>query len=230
MQALTCGMTPSNRRPITRAVTIAAGSLIPISMIGFASPASAATINACVNNSTGSVRVTNSACGGAEHALSWNNVGPVGPVGAVGPIGPVGPAGPQGPAGPPGAIGPVGPAGPVGSAGPQGPAGSAGPQGPAGPAGPAGSQGPAGPGSTYVTRTDSVTVDDDGAVHALTKICDAGERVSGGGYHYEENVANVEVRGSQPLPGGQAWQVFIENPASNADAGLLVTVFAVCAS
>lgn len=69
-------MTPSSRTRTTRALTIAAALLIPLSMIGFASPANAATITACVNNSTGVVRIpTNGQCGGAEHAVSWDQDG-----------------------------------------------------------------------------------------------------------------------------------------------------------
>jgi len=127
-----------------------------------------ASINACVNTSTGTVRIVSSpgACVSGEAAVAWALAGPTGPQGpsgpagangAPGPIGPVGPAGingapgPVGSAGPvgaTGAIGPVGPAGingapgPVGSIGPIGPTGAV---GPAGPAGPTGLTGPAGP-------------------------------------------------------------------------------------
>lgn len=98
-------------------------------------------INACVNNSTGVVRLLpsqlpapfNTSCNTSttnplltESALQWNQVGPAGP------------QGPQGQAGPTGATGPAGPQGPTGPAGPQGPAGPTGLQGPAGPAGPPG--------------------------------------------------------------------------------------------
>jgi hypothetical protein len=196
-------MTPSDRTFVTRAITVAAGSLIPISLISFAAPASAAVISACVNNSTGAVRISTT-CGGVEHAISWNNAGPAGPAGAIGPAGPAGPVGPPGPAGP---AGPVGPAGVAGPAGPPGPAGTA---------------------STFVSRTLTTNVDDDGVQHEIMKTCNAGETVSGGGYAYSDT-DNVEIRGSRSI-GLTTWSVIIENPTSNPDSGVALVVYAVCAS
>ena len=60
-------------------------------------------------------------CKVGEKAISWNQVGPQGPIGEDGPIGP---AGPQGVAGQTGPVGAQGPVGPVGPAGPTGPAGT----------------------------------------------------------------------------------------------------------
>ena len=58
----------------------------------------ATTINACVANENGQVRIVKAgtACRRAETATSWNTTGPQGP---AGPAGAAGPAGPQGPAG-----------------------------------------------------------------------------------------------------------------------------------
>jgi hypothetical protein len=126
-------------------------------------------IVACLD-SKGDITIVDSAseCKTKEAELTWNRVGPAGPVGPrgvpgpqgeqgpVGATGPVGPAGPQGVPGPQGGQGPIGetgatgPQGPAGPEGPEGPAGPEGPQGPQGeqgPAGPEGPQGPPGPGA-----------------------------------------------------------------------------------
>ena len=47
-----------------------------------------------------------------DQQISWNMVGPQGPIGLTGPQGPQGPTGAQGPQGP---VGPAGPAGPAGA-------------------------------------------------------------------------------------------------------------------
>lgn len=56
------------------------------------------TYYACVNNSTGAIRIVSktTTCKSTEHKINWNEVGPKG---ARGPQGPEGPAGPQGPPG-----------------------------------------------------------------------------------------------------------------------------------
>ncbi|MGD0788074.1 MAG: collagen-like protein [Terracidiphilus sp.] len=110
-----------------------------------AAPASTA-IAACVNTTTGAVRIVSSLslCVAGETGITWALAGPTGP---AGPAGPAGAAGAQGPAGPAGSTGPAGAAGPAGAtgpAGPAGPAGATGATGSTGPAGPAGSQGPIG--------------------------------------------------------------------------------------
>jgi hypothetical protein len=89
------------------------------------------TIYACVNNSSGTIKIVgaNDTCKNNETKLQWNTEGPQGP---AGPTGPAGPAGPQGPQGPQGETGPQGPAGPQGPQGATGPQGVPGPQGPAG--------------------------------------------------------------------------------------------------
>lgn len=96
--------------------------------------ASAATIHACYNRSTGDVHVVTATapCKSTEQAVSWNTPGPQGP---QGPAGPKGATGAAGPAGPKGATGATGPAGAKGATGSQGAAGAQGPQGPAGPSG-----------------------------------------------------------------------------------------------
>ena len=89
------------------------------------------TIYACVQSSTGSVRIVASgeSCGNNAWPLSWSQQGPAGPAGPTGPTGATGATGPAGEAGP------AGPTGPMGPTGATGPAGETGPAGPAGPAG-----------------------------------------------------------------------------------------------
>src|SRR4051794_14820286 len=68
------------------------------------------TINACVQKSSGNVRIPQDGkgCTNTESPTSWNVVGPAGPQGPAGPKGDPGPAGPQGPVGPQGEQGPQG--------------------------------------------------------------------------------------------------------------------------
>ncbi len=125
-------------------------------------------IDACVNKSSGSVRIigASQSCGSAENALSWNVAGPTGPAGPAGATGPTGPAGAAGPAGPAGPVGPAGATGPTGppgagATGPTGPTGATGPTGPTGVTGATGPTGPAGSGSTVYAAssgTNSVTM------------------------------------------------------------------------
>ena len=129
------------------------------------------TIAACVNVSSGAVRIVNStaACVSGETGVTWALVGPTGPQGPAGPAGSTGPkgatgttgaqgsAGPTGAAGAAGATGPAGSAGAQGSAGPTGLTGGAGPAGPQGPSGPTGSQGNTGPQGPAGTIPTSLT-------------------------------------------------------------------------
>jgi hypothetical protein len=80
------------------------------------------TIRACVDASTGEIRIVaaGTPCAPGSVVLKWNLQGPAGARG---------PAGPAGPLGPTGAAGPAGPVGPAGAAGPPGPEGPAGPSG-----------------------------------------------------------------------------------------------------
>jgi hypothetical protein len=113
-------------------------------LLSLISAADAGPTDACVNETTGAIRLLLSGgCNSGENAISLNVEG------KQGPAGPHGPAGPRGPEGPPGPEGPKGPMGPKGdkgaSQGPQGPQGNVGPQGPIGLTGPAGAVGPQGP-------------------------------------------------------------------------------------
>ncbi len=88
------------------------------------------TINACVDNANGAIRIASTAgCKKSESPISWNQFGPPGPQGQQGAAGPTGPKGDPGVAGATGPMGPPGPVGPVGAVGPQGPQGNQGAQG-----------------------------------------------------------------------------------------------------
>jgi len=89
-------------------------------------PAMAQAINACVNKTSGALRISKS-CKKGERPLSWNATGATGPTGPAGPAGVAGGTGPAGPAGVAGGTGPAGPAGVAGATGPAGPAGKVGP-------------------------------------------------------------------------------------------------------
>lgn len=106
-------------------------------------------ISACVNSSTGAVRIvaSTSLCVAGEIGTSWavtGAVGPTGAIGAQGPPGATGATGAQGPAGPTGPAGAAGATGATGLTGPQGPQGPAGPTGPTGLTGATGAPGAAG--------------------------------------------------------------------------------------
>ncbi len=117
-------------------------SLKPVGILAFlllaSTPAMAgpvsSNISACVNSSTGAVRIVASisSCVAGEIGTSWAVTGPVGPTGPQGPIGNTGPQGATGPQGPIGNTGPQGATGATGATGPQGLQGQQGPQGPAG--------------------------------------------------------------------------------------------------
>ena len=92
-----------------RSVSTAIGGSIGVIMLGAtlvsAAASSANTINACVNDVTGIVRVIDPAKGAQciaakgglhETPMSWNQQGPAGAPGTPGPAGPPGAAGPAG--------------------------------------------------------------------------------------------------------------------------------------
>jgi len=58
-------------------------------------------LNGCYQKNKGQLRVLakKDRCLRSEVAVSWNKIGPQGPIGLAGPQGPTGPVGPQGPAG-----------------------------------------------------------------------------------------------------------------------------------
>jgi len=122
----------ARRNIMTRAARIAGAFVVALALAPIS--ADAQQIFACVNNSSGEIKIVapNTGCQNNQRLLVWNVAGQ----GVPGPAGPAGPAGPVGPAGAPGA---PGTAGAIGPQGPSGVAGPAGPIGPIGPAGPVGS-------------------------------------------------------------------------------------------
>lgn len=76
-------------------------ALIGMATIAFGAAASAGVVYACVNDSSGTVKVVGptDACPTNWTALSWNQQGPKGDSGAPGATGPTGPAGAPGPSG-----------------------------------------------------------------------------------------------------------------------------------
>ena len=183
------------RGPLFQAATLVIGIVLGVSAVAGALAASASSdpvYFACVNNSTGLVRVVlkNQACNASEYRISWNSRGPRGPegaqgdrgprglVGAAGPQGlagttgpqgttgsqgPQGTSGPQGAQGVPGPDGTTGPQGAQGTTGPQGTPGNPGPDGTTGPQGPQGTTGPQGPAGTTGPQGPQGTTGPDGA-------------------------------------------------------------------
>lgn len=129
------------------AVAVVTGSL---GSLAFASGPSSDVINACMNDTTGVLRVVAAGqpCRSHETALSWGQEGPPGEAGPTGPAGPPGVAGPSGPPGPTGLTGDSGPPGPTGPPGPEGPQGERGDPGEKGDRGEQGEKGdPGDPGT-----------------------------------------------------------------------------------
>jgi hypothetical protein len=103
-------------------LTLAVAIVMVFAMITRGSiPAPNGAITACVEPSSGTIHLINTAttsgCHPNQIRVTWNQKGSPGP---QGPQGPQGPAGPQGPQGPTGAAGPAGATGPAGPQGPQG--------------------------------------------------------------------------------------------------------------
>jgi Phage Tail Collar Domain/Collagen triple helix repeat (20 copies) len=140
-------------------------ALVGTTMIGLAAATTAGVIYACVNNSSGTIKIVaaTDTCPANWTALSWSDQGSAGATGATGATGPAGATGATGPAGATGAAGTngtngtngatgatgaAGATGAVGASGPQGPTGATGPQGAKGDTGASGATGPAGPAGT----------------------------------------------------------------------------------
>ncbi len=153
-------------------------AIVGTTTLGVAGAASTGLISACVNKSSGTVRIITpgaassrdrddergderslNGCTRNEMLLTWNSEGvpgPQGPTGATGPqgvAGATGATGLTGATGPQGLSGPAGPTGAQGLAGASGPAGASGSQGPTGPEGATGPQGATGPTGAGVTTT-----------------------------------------------------------------------------
>src|ERR1039457_2121765 len=123
--------------------------LLIVAAAAVAAPVST-NISACVNTTTGAVRIVASTnlCVTGEIGMSWALVGPTGLTGAQGPAGAQGPQGTQGTAGTTGATGAQGPQGTAGTTGATGAQGSQGLLGNTGATGNTGPAGPTGPSGT----------------------------------------------------------------------------------
>ena len=107
--------TALKRLIVRKRMILATASIAIIASISSGSiPGPNGVITGCYNNGAGILRVIDTSettCGLSETSVTWNQIGPQGPVGPQGPAGPQGAVGPQGPAGPQGTQGPAGPQG-----------------------------------------------------------------------------------------------------------------------
>lgn len=137
------------RSRLAMAITLAA-AIIATSTAGLAAAVTTGLIYACVNNSSGTIRIgsATTTCAGNEIQVVWNAqgvtgaTGPTGATGATGPMGPTGATGSTGATGDTGATGETGPTGPTGPIGLTGATGTAGATGPRGATGSTGATGP----------------------------------------------------------------------------------------
>ena len=209
-------MSFNNRRYSLSNLTLVVALVVSaLSLTATIGRAATSTINACVKNNNGDVRIVaaGAACQPEEHAVEWDIVGPPGP---QGPVGPMGPAGPQG------VPGPVGPQGPKGDTGLQGIPGIQGPKGDTGPQGPAGSgvQGV----SFYTMGQEQTMPAQVGVEMAIS--CNTGDHVTGGGWFVASNLPGPRITRSQPNTSMNGWQLNLRNDSSIAIA---VDGYAVCA-
>src|SRR5439155_4046386 len=139
-------------------MVIALAVVLVMSRAGLADAITTRLIYACVNNSSGTIKIVSAAsqCSNNEIQLVWNGEGVAGPTGPTGPTGATGATGATGPTGPSGANGVAGPTGATGVAGPTGPSGASGATGPQGPTGPAGGAPPATPPQPYTLAEGNV--------------------------------------------------------------------------
>ena len=112
-------------------IIVTASIAVGLTAAGAAAAATSGTINACVNNSSGELKIVGATatCGTNETLLTWNQQGPQGIQGPAGPKGDTGATGPAGTNGTNGIDGATGPTGPKGDTGATGPAGTNGTNG-----------------------------------------------------------------------------------------------------
>jgi len=115
-------------------MTITLAAVLVVSSVGFASAITTGLIYACVNNSSGTIKIVTATtqCSNNEIQLVWNAEGVAGLTGATGATGASGATGATG------ASGATGATGATGASGADGATGATGSQGPTGPEGPAG--------------------------------------------------------------------------------------------
>ena len=203
-------------------------TIVVVLIGGIAGIASAAgdVINACVNKSSGELKIVDAGttCPNNWVALQWNAQGVSGATGATGPAGPTGATGATGPTGANGATGATGAAGPTG---PTGAAGATGATGPTGAAGATGATGAPGLTNTY-DRSASFTVNSNSFFTAFV-FCNAGDIAISGGFDKLSSGSDLELLVSHRESGDPAtWRFTVFNhlflPGSDS-----ITFYAVCA-
>jgi hypothetical protein len=240
-----------NRRRLVTLTFVMLFSLVSgIALVQARTLAQTSEIYACVDQK-GALRIVGSAdqcqTSKKETLLTWNVIGPAGPVGPQGPEGPAGsegPAGPQGEPGPQGEVGPegsVGPVGPVGPEGPVGPAGATGATGPAGPEGPAGAtgaQGPAGPAGVADYDVIWASHRHTNRWKTVSPACQGGRVALGGGWEvegiafgkYYSVLNDGPVLDSDGNAVGWNVEILLDPPAFfEADPDWTLKVYVICA-
>ncbi|CAN5119816.1 hypothetical protein BH23CHL1_BH23CHL1_05240 [soil metagenome] len=175
-------------------------------------------------------------CPRKDTLVSWNENGPVGPVGSVGPEGPQGAQGVpglQGETGPQGLQGETGPQGATGADGPKGATGDTGAHGATGPTGPQGETGAAGPqGPAGVSGYEQVVTAYPnqspiaGALRQYRADCPSGKKVVGGGGHVFGTAEGWLMRSSS-ADGVNVWSVTFSNPETT-NVPSTINITAIC--
>jgi Collagen triple helix repeat (20 copies) len=198
--------------PRRRLVALASVSVLALGLgsayVAFA--ANPVTFSACLSSGGALTMVsitTTPTCSAGQTLVTWNQVGPTGPVGATGPQGPTGATGPQGPSGP---AGPTGATGPIGATGPTGSV------------------------SAAINRDALLSVSA-GQNATLDSFCQAGEHAVGGAVNIIPDGTGTVITsrpdgdmfGDSPDNGGTfiGWRGVV-----HADAGGLLVVHAFCVS
>jgi hypothetical protein len=224
-------------------------ALVGTTGLRVAGAASTGLISACVNTSSGVLRIVTpgagpsrdrdgeaegdrspNRCAAHETLLAWNIQGVPGPQGAAGAAGTAGAQGPVGPAGATGGAGPagpIGPAGPTGAMGAMGATGATGPAGAIGPQGPTGAPGQAGGVSGYeiVTAGPFVSPSAGGSFGgwSITVDCPSGKKVVGGGGSATSDFAGLST--SAPV-GVSSWRILM--PLTPTISNYFATAYAIC--
>ena len=222
-------------------------ALIATTSIGLASAAATGVIDACVNSSSGELKIVGAGetCKNNWIKLQWNAqglpgatgaTGATGLTGATGATGQSGSQGPTGPMGASGATGATGSDGATGATGLQGPAGGTGASGATGPAGPQGQtgatgpQGPAGTGIavTFYQASTRGTVSNNSFATFVAR-CATGDHAIAGGWDKFSSGSDLEIlvtaHESGP-PEGWSFTVFNHLFLPGSDS---IILYATCA-
>ena len=192
---------------------------------GSITSASGDLVFACVNNSSGTIKIitaddadaAEAQCPSNSYFLQWNKEGPQGP---QGPQGDVGPQGPQGDQGIQGETGATGATGPQGIQGETGATGATGPQGIQGVPGLSGWERVTASSPTNSTNDKTISVS-----------CSApGMVVLGGGWQINASADISAVTTIESYPSNDnTWVASASEDSLNSNATWSVTVYAICA-